>query len=148
MPGVALVFLHLMATGASRAKSLTRRSKNSYSFTNLVEDITSRCSNLSYLNPLTIRIIYQDDEGSLINQQYGDDAAFCEMWNKARVVTDRDYKRIKIKACEADSPAFKAAKASMISCEKNVATVKCATAERLHQRNNCSRVVLKALEFH
>ena len=35
---------------------------------------------------------------------YGDDEAFRDMWTNARSVPDREYKRIRIKATEIDSP--------------------------------------------
>ena len=76
-----------------------------YTFVNLVDDITSRCPSLSYLDPFTIRIRYEDDEGSLINLQYGDNNGYIDMWNNAMSVADRDYKRLKLKAAEIDSPA-------------------------------------------
>lgn len=75
-----------------------------YNFSDLVDDIIQRCSALKHLNACTIRIRYQDDEDSYINLNYGDEEAFRDMWMNARNVADREYKRIRIKACEIDSP--------------------------------------------
>ena len=75
-----------------------------YKFSDLVDDIIQRCSALKHLNKCSIRIRYQDDENSYINLNYGDDEAFRDMWTNARSVPDREYKRIRIKATEIDSP--------------------------------------------
>ena len=79
---------------------LKQISNGGYKFTDLVNDIVNRCPSLNHLNVANIRIRYQDDEGSYINLNYGDEYGFRDMWDNARAVPDRDYKRIKVKACE------------------------------------------------
>ena len=79
-------------------------SSGGYTFVNLVDDIVQRCPAISHLNSANIRIRYQDDEGSYINLIFGDEYGFRDMWDNAKNVPDREYRRIKIKACEIDSP--------------------------------------------
>ena len=77
---------------------------DNYTFQNLVVDIASRCPSLSHLTTMTMRIRYRDDEGNYVNINYGDDKGYREMWNNAFEVDDRDYKRLKLKAGEINSP--------------------------------------------
>ena len=69
-----------------------------------MDDIVQRCPAISHLNSANIRIRYQDGEGSYINLIFGDEYGFRDMWDNAKNVPDREYRRIKIKACEIDSP--------------------------------------------
>lgn len=75
-----------------------------YKFGNLADDIVNRCPSLSHLNTANIRIRHEDDEGCYINLNFGDEYGFRDMWNNAKTVSDREYRRIKIKACEINSP--------------------------------------------
>ena len=75
-----------------------------YKFGDLVSDILNRCPSLSHFTQYNIRIRYQDDEGSYVNLDFGDEPGFAEMWANAKRVPDREYKRVKIKACEIYSP--------------------------------------------
>ena len=75
-----------------------------YKFGDLVSDILNRCPSLSHLTQYNIRIRYQDDEGSYVNLDFGDEPGFAEMWANAKRVPDREYKRVKIKGCEINSP--------------------------------------------
>ena len=65
--------------------------------------MTGRCPSLS-LTTTTIRLRYCDDEGSYVNINYGDEKRYREMWNNAIAFDDRDYKRLKVKAGELNSP--------------------------------------------
>ena len=76
----------------------------SYMFIDLVTDITGRCPSLSHLTSTTIRIRYCDDEGNYVNINYGDEKGYREMWNNAVSLNDREYKRLKLKAGELNSP--------------------------------------------
>lgn len=76
----------------------------SYSFCNLVADIVRRCPSLSYLTTTTMRLRYMDDEGNYVNIDYGDEIGYKDMWTNAVSVQDREYKRIKLKASELNSP--------------------------------------------
>ena len=84
--------------------AISKISSGGYTFVNLVDDIVQRCPAISHLNSANIRIRYQDDEGSYINLIFGDEYGFRDMWDNAKNVPDREYRRIKIKACEIDSP--------------------------------------------
>ena len=75
-----------------------------YRFKDLVEDITSRCTTLSYLIETTIRLRYLDDEDNWINLNFEDDRSFAQLWQCARLVPDREFKRVKLQAVALDSP--------------------------------------------
>ena len=75
-----------------------------YNFTSLVADITKRCPSLSYLTSTTMRLRYLDDEENYVNIDFGDECGFQDMWANAVQVEGREYKRLKIKAGELNSP--------------------------------------------
>ena len=74
-----------------------------YKFEYLVSDILKRCPSLSHMSQYNIRIRYEDDEGSYVNLDFGDESGFLEMWANAKRVPDRENKRVKTKACEINS---------------------------------------------
>ena len=74
-----------------------------YTIGNLVSDILNRCPSLSKMSEYNIRIRYEDDDGSYVNLDFGDESGFAEMWANAKRVPDREYRRVKIKACEINS---------------------------------------------
>lgn len=51
-----------------------------------------------------MRLRYMDDEGNYVNIDYGDESGYKDMWTNAVSVQDREYKRIKLKASELNSP--------------------------------------------
>jgi len=63
-----------------------------YSFVSLVHDIKSRCPRLDVLNERIMRLRYLDDEDSWINLNFDDLREFTELWQCARVVTEREFK--------------------------------------------------------
>lgn len=75
-----------------------------YSLIDLCTDIIQRCPSLSHLSAANLRIRYEDDEGSYINLELGDPKLFIEMWENAKEVPGREYRRVKLKACEINSP--------------------------------------------
>lgn len=75
-----------------------------YRFSDLVSDIVRRCPSLSHLTEYTIRIRYEDDEGSYVNLVFGDECGFRDVWANAKRVPDREYRRLKIKVSEMNSP--------------------------------------------
>ena len=78
--------------------AISKISSGGYTFVNLVDDIVHRCPAISHLNSANIRIRYQDDEGSYINLIFGDEYGFRDMWDNAKNVPDREYRRIKNKS--------------------------------------------------
>ncbi len=75
-----------------------------YNFASLVADIVRRCPSLSYLTTTTMRLRYLDDEENYVNIDFGDGSGFQDMWPNAVQVENREYKRIKLKATELNSP--------------------------------------------
>ena len=75
--------------------AMSKISSGGYTFVNLVDDIVQRCPAISHLNSANIQIRYQDDEGSYINLIFGDEYGFRDMWDNAKNVPDREYRRIK-----------------------------------------------------
>ena len=75
-----------------------------YSFQSLVQDITSRCTSLNFLNEHNMRIRYLDDEDNWINLNNNDERGFQQFWQSARNVAEREFKRIKLKAGVLGSP--------------------------------------------
>ena len=75
-----------------------------YSFASLVHDIQSRCPSLDFLNERTMRLRYLDDEDSWINLNFDDLRGFTELWQCARVVPEREFKRVKLRAGVLGSP--------------------------------------------
>jgi len=75
-----------------------------YAFRNLVQDITQRCTSLDFLNERTMRIRYLDDEENWINLNFDDERGFTEIWQCARMVPEREFKRIKLRAGVLGSP--------------------------------------------
>ena len=73
-----------------------------YSFASLVHDIKS--PNLDFLNERTMRLRYLDDEDSWINLNFDDFRGFTKLWLCARVVPDREFKRVKLRAGVLGSP--------------------------------------------
>ena len=69
-----------------------------YSFASLVHDIQSRCPSLNFLNERTMRLRYLGDEDSWINLNFDDLRGFRELWQFARVVPEREFKRVKLRA--------------------------------------------------
>ena len=86
-----------------------------YSFASLVHDIKSRCPSLDFLNELTVRLCYLDDEDSWINLNFDDFRGFTELWQCARVVPDREFKRVKLRAGVLGSPVQAAVSSSWTS---------------------------------
>lgn len=77
-----------------------------YSLVDLCTDIIKRSPNLGHLSAGSLRIRYEDDEGSYINLELGDAKVFMEMWENAKEVPGREYRRVKLKACEINSPCL------------------------------------------
>ena len=50
-----------------------------YRFKDLVEDITSRCTKLNYLNETTIRLRYLDDDFAIGRQNFVSRLAWCRV---------------------------------------------------------------------
>ena len=65
-----------------------------YSFAWLVHDIKKRCPRIDFLNGRTMRLRYLED--SWINLNFDDLRGFIELWQCARVVHDREFKRVKL----------------------------------------------------
>ena len=86
-----------------------------YSFASLVHDIKSRCPSLAFLNERTMRLRYLDDEDSWINLNFDDFRGFTELWQCARVVPDREFKRVKLRAGVLGSPVQAAVSSSSTS---------------------------------
>ena len=84
-----------------------------------MEDIVQRCPTISHLNSANIRICYQNDEGSYINLFFGNEYGVRDMWDNTKNVPDREYRRIKIKACEIDSPNVKKPRQLYSTSEKD-----------------------------
>ena len=61
-----------------------------YKFDDLVSDILKRCPSLGHLSQYNIRIRYEEDEGSYVNLDLGDEAGFLEMWANAKRVPERE----------------------------------------------------------
>ena len=86
-----------------------------YSIASLVHDIKSRCPSLDFLNERAMRLRYLDDEDSWINLNFDDLRGFIELWQCARVVPDREFKRVKLRAGVLGSPVQAAVSSSSTS---------------------------------
>ena len=88
-----------------------------YSFESLVHDIKSRCPSLDFSNERTMRLRYLDDEDSWINLNFDDLRGFVELWQCARVVPNREFKRVKVCARVLGSPVQAAVQALRLQAQ-------------------------------
>lgn len=87
-------------------------SSGQYSFCSLVNDITRKCSSLSFLDTHSIRLRYLDDEDNWINLNFDDERGFADLWQSARNIPEREFKRIKLRAGVLGSPTVLSSKQS------------------------------------
>ena len=117
--------------------SVSKVNCGQYSFASLVHDIKSRCPSLDFLNERTMRLRYLDDEDSWINLKFDDFRGFTELWQCARVVPDREFKRVKLRAGVLGSPVPAAVSSSSTSAQLCVRRHSCLHAVR--RRHSCLR---------
>lgn len=82
----------------------TEISAGRYNFRSLVNDITTKCPSLNFLDVHTIRPRYLDDEDNWITLNYDDERGYCDLWQSAKEVPQKDFRRIKLKAGILGSP--------------------------------------------
>ena len=107
-----------------------------YSFASLVHAIQSRCPSLDFLNERTMRLCYLDDEDSWINLNFDDLRGFTELWQCARVVPEREFRRVKLCAGVLGSLSKLLFQAVLLQAQLWVRRHSCLLLSKQRTRNN------------
>jgi len=91
--------------GLNRFTTFLLEDASSISFDTLIFHVKTNCTLLSHLHSSNIRLRYRDEDGDMVNLT-DNKFAFSEMLRTAKVVKDRDFKKIFIQASEIETPLY------------------------------------------